>query len=185
MILLSSGGRNLFAKILPEGAGAMFIESEVLSQSSVHKYLQWKKWWRSSWLFIILMAFSFIIFLEYAAPCQIKCGDLFENDVVGVFNSCAVSQKRCVPQKQDEGEYPLPVSSSMVKSFDASIWNGRYSFAIFALITFHNNDSLCTNYPLDGIYPPVWTRYSIPSTARCTSSHLLPLGSSTRKSFGG
>eukprot|EP01036_Dinobryon_divergens_P026798 gene26798-35485_t len=60
------------------------------------------------------------------APCQIKCGDLFENDVVGVFNSCAVSQKRCVPQKQDEGEYPLPVSSSMVKAFDTSIWNGRW-----------------------------------------------------------
>ena len=24
------------------------------------------------------------------AECQIKCGDLFENDVVGVFNACAV-----------------------------------------------------------------------------------------------
>ena len=36
------------------------------------------------------------------AECQIKCGDTFENDVVGVFNNCAVSQKKCVPQKQDE-----------------------------------------------------------------------------------
>ena len=59
------------------------------------------------------------------AECQIKCGDLFENDVVGVFNSCAVSQKRCVPQKQDEGLWPLPAAESMVKSFDTSIWNGR------------------------------------------------------------
>lgn len=59
------------------------------------------------------------------AECQIKCGDLFENDVVGVFNSCAVSQKRCVPQKQDEGLWPLPAPESMVKSFDTSIWNGR------------------------------------------------------------
>ena len=58
--------------------------------------------------------------------CQIKCGDLFENEVVGVFNSCAVSQKKCVPQKQSEGEYPLPSSSSMVKKFDTSIWNGRW-----------------------------------------------------------
>jgi len=60
------------------------------------------------------------------AECQIKCGDIFENDVVGVFNSCAVSQKKCVPQKQDDGSYPLPATSSMVKSFDTSIWNGRW-----------------------------------------------------------
>ena len=60
------------------------------------------------------------------SACQIKCGDLFENDVVGVFNSCAVSQKRCVPQKQSEGEYPLPSPSSMVKKFDTSIWNGKW-----------------------------------------------------------
>lgn len=46
--------------------------------------------------------------------CQIKCGDLFENDVVGTFNSCAVSQKKCVPQKQDEGEYPLPAKVSTI-----------------------------------------------------------------------
>jgi violaxanthin de-epoxidase len=59
------------------------------------------------------------------AACQIKCGDLFENEIVGVFNSCAVSQKKCVPQKQDEGEWPMPAPESMVKSFDTSIWNGR------------------------------------------------------------
>ena len=57
------------------------------------------------------------------ATCQIKCGDMFENDVVGVFNSCAVSQKKCVPQKQDDNEWPLPASESMVKSFDTSLWN--------------------------------------------------------------
>ena len=60
------------------------------------------------------------------AECQIKCGDLFENEVVGVFNSCAVSQKRCVPQKQNEGLYPIPAEQSMVKKFDTSIWNGRW-----------------------------------------------------------
>ena len=42
------------------------------------------------------------------AECQIKCGDTFENDVVGRFNTCAVSKKKCVPQKQDEGLYPIP-----------------------------------------------------------------------------
>lgn len=59
------------------------------------------------------------------AECQIKCGDMFENEVVGKFNTCAVSQKRCVPQKQDENEWPLPAAESMVKKFDTEIWNGR------------------------------------------------------------
>lgn len=55
-----------------------------------------------------------------------RCGDLFENDVVGVFNTCAVSQKKCVPQKANENEYPLPSMASQVKKFDTSIWNGRW-----------------------------------------------------------
>mmetsp|Transcript_6684 Transcript_6684/g.14483 ORF Transcript_6684/g.14483 Transcript_6684/m.14483 type:complete len:346 (-) Transcript_6684:107-1144(-) len=57
------------------------------------------------------------------AECQIKCGDMFENDVVGEFNSCAVSQKKCVPQKQNEGLYPVPAAESMVTKFDTNIWN--------------------------------------------------------------
>eukprot|EP00607_Mallomonas_marina_P011032 CAMPEP_0182421274 /NCGR_PEP_ID=MMETSP1167-20130531/6586_1 /TAXON_ID=2988 /ORGANISM="Mallomonas Sp, Strain CCMP3275" /LENGTH=383 /DNA_ID=CAMNT_0024598233 /DNA_START=128 /DNA_END=1275 /DNA_ORIENTATION=- len=60
------------------------------------------------------------------ADCQIKCGDIFENDVVGVFNACAVSQRKCVPQKQDEGLYPIPAKESLVTKFDTSIWNGRW-----------------------------------------------------------
>ena len=60
------------------------------------------------------------------SECQIKCGDLFENDVVGVFNNCAVSQKKCVPQRQSDHSYPLPSPASMVKKFDTSIWNGRW-----------------------------------------------------------
>jgi violaxanthin de-epoxidase len=38
---------------------------------------------------------------------QIKCGDLFQNSVVDDFNKCAVSDKGCVPQKPDEGLYPV------------------------------------------------------------------------------
>jgi len=60
------------------------------------------------------------------AECQIKCGDTFENDVVGKFNTCAVSQKKCVPQKQDEGEYPIPAEESQVKKFDTTMWNGKW-----------------------------------------------------------
>jgi violaxanthin de-epoxidase len=58
--------------------------------------------------------------------CQIRCGDLFENDVVGVFNACAVSQKKCVPQKQTPSLYPLPAKESMVKKFDSKFWEGRW-----------------------------------------------------------
>jgi violaxanthin de-epoxidase len=60
------------------------------------------------------------------AECQIGCGNLFENDVVGVFNSCAVSQKKCVPRKYTPDLFPLPNPSSMVKKLDTSIWNGRW-----------------------------------------------------------
>eukprot|EP00640_Fibrocapsa_japonica_P001149 CAMPEP_0113938888 /NCGR_PEP_ID=MMETSP1339-20121228/5300_1 /TAXON_ID=94617 /ORGANISM="Fibrocapsa japonica" /LENGTH=422 /DNA_ID=CAMNT_0000942211 /DNA_START=146 /DNA_END=1414 /DNA_ORIENTATION=+ /assembly_acc=CAM_ASM_000762 len=60
------------------------------------------------------------------AECQIKCGDLFENDVVGKFNACAVTKKKCVPQKQDEGLYPIPSLESQVKKFDTKIWDGRW-----------------------------------------------------------
>ena len=60
------------------------------------------------------------------AECQIKCGDTFENDVVGTFNKCAVSQKKCVPQKQDEGLYPVPPLSAQVKKFDTKIWDGKW-----------------------------------------------------------
>lgn len=31
--------------------------------------------------------------------CQIRCGDLFENEAVGKFNACAVSKKNCVKQR--------------------------------------------------------------------------------------
>ena len=68
---------------------------------------------------------SVYVFID-ESECQIRCGDLFENDVVGTFNACAVSQKKCVPQKQPDGSYPLPSTESMVKKFDTSIWNGRW-----------------------------------------------------------
>jgi violaxanthin de-epoxidase len=58
--------------------------------------------------------------------CQIKCGDLFENEVVGKFNACAVSQKKCVPQKQDDGSYPVPPAEAQVKQFDTKIFTGQW-----------------------------------------------------------
>ncbi|KAL5999658.1 Violaxanthin de-epoxidase, chloroplastic [Asimina triloba] len=58
--------------------------------------------------------------------CQIKCGDLFENAVVDEFNECAVSRKKCVPQKSDVGDFPLPDPSALVKSFNIADFTGKW-----------------------------------------------------------
>jgi len=58
--------------------------------------------------------------------CQIKCGDLWENDAVGQFNKCAVSDMECVPKKEDDGSYPVPDPKNLVQSFKTSLWNGRW-----------------------------------------------------------
>ena len=58
--------------------------------------------------------------------CQIKCGDLFENNVVGEFNKCAVSDMGCVPQQQDDGLYPIPSDDILVKNFNTNLWNGKW-----------------------------------------------------------
>ncbi|XP_020599069.1 violaxanthin de-epoxidase, chloroplastic-like [Phalaenopsis equestris] len=58
--------------------------------------------------------------------CQIKCGDLFENNVVDEFNECAVSRKKCVPMKGDVGEFPVPSPSALVRNFNMSDFNGKW-----------------------------------------------------------
>mmetsp|Transcript_34270 Transcript_34270/g.39014 ORF Transcript_34270/g.39014 Transcript_34270/m.39014 type:complete len:431 (+) Transcript_34270:254-1546(+) len=58
--------------------------------------------------------------------CQIKCGDLWENDAVGEFNKCAVSDMSCVPKKMDDGSYPVPDNSKLVQKFSTSLFNGRW-----------------------------------------------------------
>lgn len=58
--------------------------------------------------------------------CQIECGNIFENSVVGEFNKCAVSDMTCVPKKADDGSYPVPAKEVLVQSFDTKLWNGRW-----------------------------------------------------------
>lgn len=60
------------------------------------------------------------------SECQIECGNVFENDVVGEFNKCAVSDMTCVPQKPDDGSYPVPPREALVQKFDTKLWNGRW-----------------------------------------------------------
>lgn len=57
---------------------------------------------------------------------QIGCGDLFENKVVDEFNECAVTRKGCVPQKADEGRFPVPAPSSLVQDFDTTRFTGTW-----------------------------------------------------------
>ncbi|XVF42455.1 hypothetical protein PTKIN_Ptkin01aG0364800 [Pterospermum kingtungense] len=58
--------------------------------------------------------------------CQIKCGDLFENSVVDEFNECAVSRKKCVPQKSDIGEFPVPNPAVLVQNFNIADFSGKW-----------------------------------------------------------
>ncbi|OMO84679.1 Violaxanthin de-epoxidase [Corchorus capsularis] len=58
--------------------------------------------------------------------CQIKCGDLFENSVVDEFNECAVSRKKCVPQKSDVGEFAVPDPAVLVQNFNIADFTGKW-----------------------------------------------------------
>lgn len=62
---------------------------------------------------------------EDETGCQIKCGDIFDNAVIGEFNKCAVSDMSCVPQKRDEGFYPEPTHEQMVSDFKTNFFDGR------------------------------------------------------------
>lgn len=57
--------------------------------------------------------------------CQIKCGDIFENEVVGEFNKCVVSDMSCVKQQADDGMYPVPQRAATVEKFNTNFFNGR------------------------------------------------------------
>ena len=58
--------------------------------------------------------------------CQVRCADLYGDKAVDKFNTCAVSEEQCVPSRPDDGSYPVPDDSVLVKSFDPSILNGRW-----------------------------------------------------------
>lgn len=51
------------------------------------------------------------------SECQIKCGDEFTDGVVEAFTKCAVSDKKCVPQRQDDGSWPIPKNEALVSEF--------------------------------------------------------------------
>eukprot|EP01023_Acetabularia_acetabulum_P067141 TRINITY_DN9197_c0_g1_i1.p1 TRINITY_DN9197_c0_g1~~TRINITY_DN9197_c0_g1_i1.p1 ORF type:complete len:424 (-),score=61.91 TRINITY_DN9197_c0_g1_i1:430-1701(-) len=60
------------------------------------------------------------------AGCQVRCGDLYEDKAVDTFNSCAVSDKKCVPQKIDDSTYPVPPDCSLDTKFSLDDFQGRW-----------------------------------------------------------
>lgn len=42
------------------------------------------------------------------------------------FNACAVSDQKCVPQRADEGLFPVPPDCALDKSFDLNGFTGRW-----------------------------------------------------------
>ena len=49
---------------------------------------------------------------------QIRCGDLYSDKAISTFNECAVSNKKCVPQRVDADAYPVPKKEVLAHDFD-------------------------------------------------------------------
>jgi hypothetical protein len=60
-----------------------------------------------------------------AAACC-RCGDLYGDKAIDTFNACAVSDQKCVPQRQDEGLYPIPPDCALDEGFDLNGFQGRW-----------------------------------------------------------
>lgn len=58
--------------------------------------------------------------------CQIRCGDRYGDAAVESFNACAVSEGKCVPQRADEGMFPVPPDCALDGAFDLSRFTGRW-----------------------------------------------------------
>ncbi|KIZ04782.1 hypothetical protein MNEG_3176 [Monoraphidium neglectum] len=60
------------------------------------------------------------------AGCQVKCGDQYGDKAIDAFNSCALSEQKCVPKRIDEDLYPVPPVEALDKAFDISGFTGRW-----------------------------------------------------------
>lgn len=58
--------------------------------------------------------------------CQIKCGDQYGDAAIDTFNTCALSEQKCVPQRADEGLFPVPSDDKLDPNFDLSGFTGRW-----------------------------------------------------------
>lgn len=58
--------------------------------------------------------------------CQIRCGDRYTDEAINAFNSCVISEKKCVPQKVDVGLFPVPPECALDNKFDLAGFQGRW-----------------------------------------------------------
>ena len=56
---------------------------------------------------------------------QIRCGDLYADKAVEAFTACAVSDKKCVPQRVDQSAYPEPPPCALDEKFDLNNFQVR------------------------------------------------------------
>jgi hypothetical protein len=52
---------------------------------------------------------------------------LYQDKAIEAFNSCAVSDKKCVPQKVDKDVFPVPNDCALDNSFDLNNFQVRSS----------------------------------------------------------
>ncbi len=58
---------------------------------------------------------------------QIRCGDLYADKAVEAFTACAVSDKKCVPQRVDADAFPVPKDDALDQSFDVNNFQVLYT----------------------------------------------------------
>ena len=64
-------------------------------------------------------------------PVQIRCGDLYDDKAVEAFTACAVSDKKCVPQRVDESSFPEPPPCALDEKFDLNNFQVSYSISVY------------------------------------------------------
>jgi len=60
------------------------------------------------------------------AGCQVKCGDFYNDKAVERFDTCALSEKKCVPQIPDDGSYPKPPDCAVSDKFNTKDFQGKW-----------------------------------------------------------
>lgn len=60
------------------------------------------------------------------SSCQIKCGDLYGSKAISTFNTCAVTNKKCVAQIPDQGTIIVPKTEFLVQEFKTSDFDGKW-----------------------------------------------------------
>lgn len=55
-----------------------------------------------------------------------ECGDKFSDNVVAEFTKCAVSDTQCVPQRPDDGSWPVPKPDALVREFTTEALEGPW-----------------------------------------------------------